>query len=202
MTVRLPCIRCGAQILEGTAATYAGLCAPCANGTRPQVETGKRRYAEEAERHRNPPPEDLLWRSLVHRVFRTDAGFSGLTSAEQTYYLTNVLSGEVFNGGFDQFFSNSSGNRFQETREALRVLGARSSLALLEDAALLLFGDLDVPSSEAHRHDRLVHRTISDANRERVEALDRKFWQDLDGLDRILAAFAVETQLLPERPPA
>lgn len=39
---RIPCKRCGAMVLEATANTYGGLCAPCGNGGGPCEGCGKR----------------------------------------------------------------------------------------------------------------------------------------------------------------
>ncbi len=197
MSIKVSCTRCGAVILKGTAAKYAGLCAPCANGTREQIEQGKRWYAAEAERHRNPSPEDLLWTSLVHRVYRTPQSFAGLSQAEQVYYVTNILSGEVFNGGFDQYFLNSSGGRYRETRDALQQLGASRSLALLEAAANLLFEGQVVPIDEVTRRSQLSARSLSEAEEATIASLEKQFWDDPDDLGALLAAFAQRRGLLP-----
>jgi hypothetical protein len=52
-------------------------------------------------------------------------GFAGLTEAEQTVHCVDGLEREVNNGGFDQFFFNSSGNTALETIPALERLGAK-----------------------------------------------------------------------------
>ncbi|WP_163324627.1 DMP19 family protein, partial [Enterobacter hormaechei] len=67
----------------------------------------------------------------------------------------SVLSGEVHNGGFDQYFGNSSGDQYQAARAGLRELEAEDALALLERAAALLFGDGPVPVSQAERQLRM-----------------------------------------------
>lgn len=51
MTAKVPCSSCGAEILPSTAERLAGRCAPCANGTRAQLDAAKQeRLVEEARR--------------------------------------------------------------------------------------------------------------------------------------------------------
>jgi len=50
MTSKVACSRCGALVLPSTAEKYSGTCAPCANGTREQIEAGKRFQVEERAR--------------------------------------------------------------------------------------------------------------------------------------------------------
>jgi hypothetical protein len=52
MALKVPCSRCGVQILPSTAEKHSGLCVPCANGTRAQIEASKRSASEEGERQR------------------------------------------------------------------------------------------------------------------------------------------------------
>jgi hypothetical protein len=47
------CTACGAEILQTTAATRGGLCAPCAKGTRSQIDAARGRASEP----RHPRPE-------------------------------------------------------------------------------------------------------------------------------------------------
>ena len=47
-----------------------------------------------------------------------------LTEPEKTIYLCQVLEGEINNGGFGQFFYNSSGDFANETLSALKEISA------------------------------------------------------------------------------
>jgi hypothetical protein len=62
------------------------------------------------------------------------AGPSGLTEAEQSVYCIAGLEREVNNGGFAQFFINSTGDHARETVAALRRIGADRTAGLLERA--------------------------------------------------------------------
>src|SRR5688572_5465366 len=120
MSSRGPCIECGATILPSTSAATGGVCMACKHGIRSNLERAKEYYRKQ----RLPNPERDYWTSLVRRIYHTDAGYSGLTDVERVYYLGCVVNGEVYNGGLHQFYSNSAGDRYAETLDALQQLGA------------------------------------------------------------------------------
>ncbi|MCR1764692.1 DMP19 family protein, partial [Pseudomonas aeruginosa] len=126
MTDRLPCRACGHLILATTAARNDGLCMPCKGGYRQNIEDGKRFHTE--RRRYLASPQALYWSALVNRVYDGREGFAGLSPAERSYYAVSVLSGEVHNGGFDQYFGNSSGDQYQAARAGLRELEAEDAL--------------------------------------------------------------------------
>ena len=73
-------------------------------------------------------------------------GFAGMSEAEQTAYCLDCLEREVNNGGFDQFFVNSSGDTSLETITALDRLGAHHTADLVR-RAVAVFPNGD-PSSD------------------------------------------------------
>ena len=121
MTDRLPCRACGHLILPTTAARNDGLCIPCKGGYRQTIEDGKPFHTE--RRRYLASPQALYWSALVNRVYDGGEGFAGLSPAERSYYAVSVLSGEVHNGGFDQYFGNSSGDQYQAARGSSRIGG-------------------------------------------------------------------------------
>jgi hypothetical protein len=70
--------------------------------------------------HRADVP-GMLFRRLISR--HALVGIDRMTRAEQVLWLVFELCGEVSNGGLDQFFSNSSGDRARLVPGALRELG-------------------------------------------------------------------------------
>jgi len=135
------------MILPATAERNSGMCIPCKDGKREQIEEAKKRYAQEKQYD----PYRALWHSLVMRVHKTEQGFAGLTDDERLYFAIGMLEGEVYSGGFDQFFWNSSGNIFAEAAAGLKRLGAPASADLLEQARRILFGQLQPPSNWEER---------------------------------------------------
>ena len=69
----------------------------------------------------------LLFEQVQRRLGAV--GFDGLSATEVLVFCTWDFVNEVDNGGFDQFFANSSGDRAEETLAALRAIGATSSAA-------------------------------------------------------------------------
>lgn len=195
MSEKQPCRVCANLILATTAARNDGLCMPCKGGYRESIENGKLR-AEEHKRY-IASPQALYWNALVNRVYNTPEGFSGLALAEQHYYAVRVVQGEVYNGGFDQYFGNSSGEHYASACAGLLELGATQTLALLEEARRLLFGTQPVPSDQGLR--QLSMPTYADERdlecEAALDALDTQFYLDTEQLDERLQKYAREHRL-------
>ena len=61
-------------------------------------------------------------------------GFDSLTPAEQVIYCVDALEREVNNGGFLQFFDNSSGDTSFQTVSALEAIGAQQAANIVRRA--------------------------------------------------------------------
>jgi hypothetical protein len=164
MTERTACTECGALILPVTAQETGGLCMPCQGGYRKQIEEARRAGAK-VEKKRRDGPWDRFWHSLVDRVYNTAEGFGGLTWAEQIYFAVTVLHGEVYNGGFVQYFSNDSADTYSRAVDGLKELGATQSLKLLLEAKDTLFGANPVPPTQAQRSAMFPGMSETDAAR-------------------------------------
>jgi hypothetical protein len=198
MADRIPCTACGALILPTTAESTGGLCMPCKQGTRQQIEQSKRYY----DQQKQYDPFRELWKSLVHRVYDAADGYEGLTSDERLYFAVGVLDGDVYNGGMYQFFSNSSGSLYRDAVEGLRRLEAQQALGLLLQAKQILFGDAEPPPDCQARWDAMKQYPTEAGIelpvwRGQLEAVDNAYWKDPDSLGERLAAFA-ETKSLVE----
>lgn len=195
MSDRVPCSACGAPILLSTAKKNGGLCMPCKGGYRKSIDASKIRY-EQDKRFREDA-EHKHWQWLVDQVHKTETGFSGLSHANQLYFATNLVSGEVYNGGFDQYFNNSSAYYFRFAVEGLMAIGASKSLALLTEAKIMFFGDAEVPSYTGERRS-ILRATDSEAQVKRdkeLDVLDRAFWADPDKLGERMSQFAKDNEL-------
>lgn len=189
---KIPCQKCGVLILPSTAERNEGLCMPCKSGTRESIERSKTYYKEQRELDRTDP-ERLFWRALVNRVYHTEDGFGSLSEPEQRYYVGHILLGEVYNGGFEQFFSNSAGQYYELVSEILLELNAPNSLQLLHQARDILFPDRVVSTSTAQRRELLAANGTSYDSR--LDALDSEFYKDPDALYEKLAAYAKKHSL-------
>lgn len=195
MSEKVACTDCGAHILATTAAANGGLCMPCKKGFRKNLEDGKRRAAERKQSRDNPDPATRHWRSLVDQVWRTPGGFAALSRANQTYFAICLLEGEVYNGGFDQFFSNSSGDYYEEALRGLNELGAAECRRLLIAAKELLFGAGDVPPTQSERQRRMASGTS--VRERKLDDLDRQFGIEASALRDLTAKFAHTHKLFP-----
>jgi len=191
MTEKVPCTECSALVLPSTAEQTGGLCMPCKNGTRKSMEAAKEHYKRERELDKTCPFR-ALWRNLVNRVYDDKQGFSSLSDDEKIYFSVGVLSGEVYNGGFAQFFDNTSGSQFRYAELGLIRIGATSSLRLLREAKLKLFGNVEVPIDQVKRWELI--RQLTDERD--LDDLDTLFYKDEDDLDQKLEDFAVEICLV------
>ena len=101
----------------------------------------------------------------------------GLEPAVATAVLVHALEAEVNNGGFDQFFLNSSGRFALQTVEALHAIGADHTSKLLEQAIRIAYPD-GYPDNAADHEDT----TDSDDALDRLAELDEQFLEYDDPL--------------------
>jgi hypothetical protein len=77
-----------------------------------------------------------------------------LTSCEKNIVYIEELEREINNGGFHQYFFNSSGNFTKETLNALNIIGSKIFFNILEKA-INKFPNGSVPSDRNERQDIL-----------------------------------------------
>jgi hypothetical protein len=98
------------------------------------------------------------------------SGLQSLLDYERHIYAIHGMLQEVNNGGFDQFFSNSSGLLAYDLVPALKLIGSKEFLPIAEDA-LKRFGS---PSSLSE--DDRWHHLVAITNDREVQ-----LWEDCDG---------------------
>jgi len=85
--------------------------------------------------------EDLIY-YFTQKIRKKDnygkVSFSKMPETLKTVYLINEFESEVNNGGFLQFFTNSSGKYTNETIESLELIGANNTKNLLEKAVKIM----------------------------------------------------------------
>ncbi|HUQ27184.1 MAG TPA: DMP19 family protein [Usitatibacter sp.] len=113
-------------------------------------------------------------------------GFESLTPPERVAYCVDALEREVNNGGFEQFFTNNSGDTSAETVAALRKIGAIQAANLVQ-SAMELFPNGSLPRDREERVD--VVGAMSDAHRSKWHELDDRFCSYPDDLTRLMRAF-------------
>jgi hypothetical protein len=186
------CFACGATILVATAEATGGVCIPCKNGTRAAIEASKRQYKEEREWARTNPVWHL-WLRLAAQVHASPAGFEALRPEEQVFYAVNLLRGSVYSGGFSYYFAEAGGALYARAERGLEYLSALNTLGIVRQAKTLLFGADHMPDDVGKR---AAFLDPMDSWKQRaLDDLDRRFWEDPEGLWDRLDAFARENVL-------
>jgi hypothetical protein len=142
-------------------------------------------------------PFFVLSNSLIERVHHSPGGFNALSNAEKCYYAVTLLQDEVNNGGFHQFFFNSSGGYYELIENSLVAFNELKTLRLLNEAKQILFPDTAVPVDLETRRNLMPLPNPDLMNR--LNELDERFYQSADTLSPKLQAFAREQGLIPSR---
>jgi len=198
---KVPCSKCGAPILLTTASKNNGLCMPCKGGYRESIEARKREIREEREADRTDPYRKL-WLSLVQQVYDSSAGFDGFSNDQKLYFAVGCLEGEIYNGGFHQYFFNSSASYYGYAEEGLTAIGASQTRQLLNEAKNILFPSQPVPAAIGERRQKLQELIGSEQDgtklSQRLSDLDTRYYLDSEEIATRMKAFARDRGLLIE----
>jgi Domain of unknown function (DUF4375) len=127
-------------------------------------------------------PLGALWTDMVGIVFEDDprrARPERLGPSARTLYEICWFQGEVINGGFSQFFSNTSGDRAHDSLAALRRIGAPLCVALLEKALTLFPGGI-APVDQQQRCELVF--AFEEREPQLLDELNRQFYERVDAL--------------------
>ena len=106
-------------------------------------------------------------------------------SRAQVVELIGALEAEVNNGGFDQFFFNSAGNRTAETIAALKAIGAKRTADIVSRAAAKFPAGL--PPSDRTKRQELLEKVSPDADA--FDEEDEAFLKYEDNLSELLKKY-------------
>lgn len=116
-------------------------------------------------------------------------GFDELNPAEQALLGTWELANEVYNGGFMQYFHNSSREHAEPMIEVLRSFEAHEAASILE-AAIALAGP-GTPLGDEPGFLRAT-RAASEEIKDQLSALGSKLYDDLDNVHLRLFCYLVK----------
>jgi len=102
-----------------------------------------------------------------------------LTEPQRNFYFNQNLEKEINNGGFNQYFTNSSGDFAHETIASLKSIGANKTAELLQQA-INQFPNYNVPKDKAKRQEILD--IIETSANEVWDELDNAFYKYEDNL--------------------
>ena len=104
--------------------------------------------------------------------------FQNLNNFEKTFIYVDVLEHNVTNGGFIQFFFNSSGQFTHEVFHAYMEIKAEKTIDILTEA-IHLFPEVPVPKNLRIRQEILMKK---DSNIDLWDALDTEFYKCEDDI--------------------
>ncbi|WP_425397104.1 DMP19 family protein [Aeoliella sp.] len=159
--------------------------------------------ARAIERHQNHPSKDVrqyaaeaqslligIDNPIVQLWERVEGeGWESLTVPQQHTLAVRVLIDEVNNGGFLQYFVNSSGSHWQEALAGLKAIGAQRDAVIFSEV-LAQFGN-DKPSTDrSKRHGQTAQ--IAEKNDRPFEQWERDFYKDHDGREALLLQYILK----------
>ncbi|MEM6965720.1 MAG: DMP19 family protein, partial [Bacteroidota bacterium] len=105
---------------------------------------------------------------------------------EKNVLLVLGLDGQVSNGGFSQFFFNSTGKFAHETVDALQAIGATESYQLLKEA-IPFFPKSFIPKDTGERRDLMDE--FPEKIYEAWDQLDSRFYKKNENLDALVISY-------------
>ena len=136
---------------------------------------------------------DFVVAMTEHLNNKTQYGedMSALSEAERIFYITQSLEMEVNNGGFSQFFYNSSGNFSNELVGAFTAIGANATAAICQKAISAFGRDIPVDRDE---REEMLDELESDEFDEILEECDNAFYDYEDNLNELNYNFVMKNK--------
>lgn len=111
-----------------------------------------------------------------------------LNSSQKTFLFIENLETQINNGGFNQFYWNSSGDYANETVDALIKIGAQKTVEIVRKANSE-FNDGKVPKGQIER--QVEFEIIEEKANEIWQKCDSQFYEYQDNLTELLIAFII-----------
>lgn len=109
--------------------------------------------------------------------------FTGLNDYEKTFIYIDIFENHTTNGGFEEFFWNSSGQFSHEILEAYEAIGATKTATLIYNA-FTAFGEIPIPKDNAFRKKMLI-----DLKSEAWDVLDQAFYKSKENIVPLILSF-------------
>jgi len=113
-------------------------------------------------------------------------GYDELDSIEKVFVCVWSLEGEVNNGGFEQYYFNTSGDWAIDTPNALLAIGVTHTAAIV-NRGNALFGDSG-PSPDSNTRQNQLDG-LSESAQNQLNSLDNEFYRYTDDLSALLVVF-------------
>ena len=124
-------------------------------------------------------------------------GYEKLAPSEKVFVCVWGLEGEVNNGGFDQYYFNSSGDHALVAEESMKAIGARHTAELIKQANAL-FGAAGPSPDRAVRQKQLD--ALPESSIKKMNEIEEEFFKYQDNLEELLTAYVSRNaEVLRER---
>ena len=127
----------------------------------------------------------------INSLLRPGDNLNVLSDVERNFYCIQELQREVNNGGFNQYFYNSSGNNAHESILALKAIEANNALKIVQ-SAINEFPKHQVPKDRARRQTLMYH--IENKAKSAWEKLDQAFYAYPDNIDSLTLVYVKNNQ--------
>lgn len=136
---------------------------------------------------------DFVIAMMEHLENKTQYGddMSVLSEAERIFYITQTLEMEVNNGGFSQFFHNSSGSFANELVRAFTAIEANATAAICRKAVEALGQDISV---DTDAREEMLDALESEAINAIWEECDDAFYDYEDDLNELNHRFVMKNR--------
>ncbi|MGK0457222.1 MAG: hypothetical protein ACJAVE_000192 [Polaribacter sp.] len=125
---------------------------------------------------------------IIGKKIPAKDNFSNLNEFEKTFIYIDVLEDNVTNGGFIQFFFNSSGQFAHEIFQAYLAIKAETTIDILTKA-IHLFPEMPVPKDARIRQQILMAK---DSNIDLWDTLDAEFYKYEDNIVQLTLNYVRE----------
>ena len=116
---------------------------------------------------------------------------SVLSKEERIFYITQTLEMEVNNGGFSQFFYNSSGDFSNDLVGAFTAIGANATATICKKAILAFGRDIPVDRNE---REEMLDELENDEIDEILEECNSAFYDYEDDLNQLNYDFVMKNK--------
>jgi hypothetical protein len=115
-----------------------------------------------------------------------------LTKPEKTFLYVEILEAEINNGGFDQFFYNSSGDYAYEALQSLNEVGAKKTANLISEA-YKMFPKNPIPKQVESR--QILLEKVSKETSEKWNELEDMFYKQDENIQKLLLEYVRKNKL-------
>jgi len=132
-----------------------------------------------------------LSESPISRFWHLD--YKDLSAPERVFLVIWELESEVNNGGFQQYFHNSSGALAPHAVDALKTLGATATADIVQRALDTVIKTITSWSDDAHRQTQV--NQLSSETRQILEELDQEYYARPENLTPLLYKYVADHRI-------